>query len=692
MWGVSGRGIDLVSLESLDPLLQPFELKNVRLRNRIVSPSHEPGYAADGLPLSRYRAYHVEKAKGGIAMTMIGGGAIVAPDSPPSFGNLVLYRDEIVKPLSELAEAVHEHGAAVMCQVTHLGRRTSHYGYDWLPAVAPSMVREPVHRAFPKIAESWDIERIVGAYATAAARCQAAGLDGIELEAYGHLLDAFWSPLTNERDDEWGGDAERRMRFPIAVIRSVREAVGPHFVVGIRMSVDEDAAGGIDLAHGIEIAQRLVSEGIDFISVIKGSISTHLAQARVVPPLGTPAAPHLSVAGEVRRAVSVPVLHAARIADVATARHAIREGLVDLVGMMRAHVADPYLAHKVAAGVEDTIRPCVGAAYCIDSGYAAEGAMLCIHNVSTGREDVLPHIVPPAPARKRAVVVGGGPGGLEAARALAERGHNVVLFEASDDVGGQLRIAASAPRRHDLIGIVDWRLAECRRMGVDIRLGVYADADAVRREEPDIVIVATGGIPNKDFLSFGSAIAHDTWDVLTRGVRLRGEVVVYDDNGTYPALDTVELLLADGARVIYVSPDRTFAPEVGSVNYPAYLATFGENLVECVMNTRLIGAEKTDGRVVAHLLDEYSGRTRELAVDHVVVEHGTIPVADLYFDLLEGSFNRGEVDLEALIRVRPQTIRRDDAGRYQVFRIGDAVASRNVHAAMLDAYRLALAV
>ncbi|MGH3357256.1 MAG: N-methylproline demethylase, partial [Nocardioidaceae bacterium] len=188
-----------------DPLMEPFRLKSVTLRNRVVSTSHEPAYGEDGLPTDRYRLYHVEKARGGVGLTMIGGSAVVSPDSPAAFGNLLLYRDESVEWLRRLTDDVHDAGAAVMCQITHLGRRTSNYTGDWLPVVFPSALREPAHRAFPKVAEEWDIERIVADYASAALRCQQAGLDGIELESYGHLMDAFLSPSTNRRDDEWGG-------------------------------------------------------------------------------------------------------------------------------------------------------------------------------------------------------------------------------------------------------------------------------------------------------------------------------------------------------------------------------------------------------------------------------------------------------------------------------------------------------
>lgn len=272
----------------LDPLLQPFRLKHLNLRNRVVSTSHEPAFGEDGLPKDRYRAYHVEKARGGVGLTMIGGSAVVSPDSPPAFGNLLLYRDDIVPWLRRLTDDVHEAGTAVMCQVTHLGRRTSNFTGDWLPVVSASALREPAHRAFPKAAESWDLDRIVADYAAAAVRCQEGGLDGIELEAYGHLLDSFLSPATNLRDDEWGGGLENRMAFPRRVIRAVREAVGPDFVVGIRMSLDEARPGGLTPDEALTAAEQYTADGIDFLSVIHGSIESDASLAKAIPSIGTP--------------------------------------------------------------------------------------------------------------------------------------------------------------------------------------------------------------------------------------------------------------------------------------------------------------------------------------------------------------------------------------------------------------------
>ncbi|BBY22214.1 N-methylproline demethylase [Mycobacterium stomatepiae] len=681
-------------MQLTDPLLQPFVLKRCTLRNRVVSTSHEPAYTEEGMPKRRYRRYHEEKAKGGVGLTMMGGSAAVAPDSPAAFGNLHIYKDEIVPWLRELAYGVHENGAAVMCQITHLGRRTSNYDGDWLPVIAPSAIREPAHRAFPKVAEEWDMDRIVRAYADAAERCRVAGLDGIEIEAYTHLLDSFWSPLTNHRDDQYGmGSLEDRLRFPLRVIRAVRQAAGPDFAVGIRMSLDEDLPGGLQLDEGMQIAQRIVAEGIDFISVIKGYMASDEALSRVIPPMGTPVAPHLEFAGKVKQALSIPVMHAARINDVATARHAIRDGLIDLVGMTRAHIADPHIVAKIQAGQEDRIRPCAGASYCLDEIYQNRDAK-CVHNASTGREDRMPHHIPATTGPpRRAVVVGGGPAGLEAARVLGERGHRVTVFEAADAPGGQIRLAASSLRRRDLISIIEWRLAECKLLGVDIRTNCYAEADDVLAADPDVVIIATGGAPSSEFLNEGAHLVVDGWDVLCGAVHPRGQVLFYDDNGGHPGLDAVEVLVRSGAaEVEFVTPERILAPDVGGVNYPGYFKVFAEHDVRVTLNERLTAVRRKDGRFEVDLYNEYARATRHRLVDHVVVEHGTRPQDQLYFELVPGSTNLGAVDQDALLRLGSQHIASNPEGRYQLFRIGDAVASRNIHAAIYDAFRLCVVI
>ena len=284
---------------SSDPLLQPYRLKHLTLKNRLMITSHEPAYPEDGMPKERYRAYHVERARAGIAMTMTAGSASVARDSPPVFNNLLAWKDEIVGWMKALADECHEHDCAVMIQLTHLGRRTRWDKADWLPVVSAGHEREAAHRAFPKKAEDWDIARIIEDYADAAERMQAAGLDGIELQAYGHLMDQFWSPLTNDLDAPYGGSLDNRLRFTFDTLKAIRARVGDDFIVGVRYTGDEELPGGLTKADGLEISRRLKDCGmVDFLNVVKGHIDTDAGLTDVIPVQGMRSAPHLDFAGE----------------------------------------------------------------------------------------------------------------------------------------------------------------------------------------------------------------------------------------------------------------------------------------------------------------------------------------------------------------------------------------------------------
>ena len=674
---------------STDPLLQPYQLKHLTLRNRLMSTAHEPAYSNDGLPKERYRLYHAEKAKGGIGLTMTAGSAIVSADSPPAFGNLHAYRDEIVPWLRELADGVHEHGAAIMMQITHLGRRTNWNKADWFPVLAPSPIREPAHRAFPKEAEDWDLDRIVSDYADAAERMKAGGLDGIELEAYGHLLDQFWSPATNARDDEYGGSLDNRLRFSFRVIEAIRERVGPDFIVGLRMVADEDWDKGISREEGLAIARRLIATGhVDFLNLIRGHIDSDAALTNVIPIQGMAAGPHLDFCGDVRAQTKFPVFHAARINDVATARHAVAEGRLDLVGMTRAHIAEPHIGRLIAAGREEDIRPCVGATYCLDRIYEGHEA-LCIHNPATGREATMPHIIRTTDGpKRRVVIVGAGPAGLEAARVAASRGHNVTLFEAASEAGGQVRLQARVPRRREMIGIVDWRVARCEDLGVEMRFNTFADANDVLALDPDVVIVATGGLPNTDILDAGNELVVSSWDILSGDVKPGDRVLLFDDNAQHPGLAAAEFIANSGAELEIVTPERFFAADIGGLNHAAYARVFAKAGARITINTRLKSVARDGNQLRATVGSDYADRTEERAVDQVVVEHGTLPLDDLYLELKPQSRNLGAMDYVALKHGQPQTLATNSGGTFQVFRIGDAVASRNTHAAIYDALRL----
>jgi 2,4-dienoyl-CoA reductase-like NADH-dependent reductase (Old Yellow Enzyme family)/thioredoxin reductase len=672
---------------STDPLLTPYTIKNLTLRNRIVSTSHEPSYSEDGLPKDRYRAYHVAKAKGGVGLTMIGGSSIVSRESAPAFGNLQLWKDEAEHWLRLLTDEVHDHGAAVMIQLTHLGHRSSSYSGDWLPTVSVSAVRERAHRSFTKEAEDWDLDRIKSDYVLAAQRCVAAGMDGIDLMIHGHYLDSFMTPFWNHRTDEYGGSHENRMRYPLEVIKAIRATVPEDFIISARMSFDELRENGLGPGELLTVAQDIIDGGVDVISALGGSIDSDARLTRMIPIMGMASAPHLELIGEIKQKLNVPVMHAGKIADVPTARYAIEAGILDLVGMTRALIADPYLPTKIANKAEDQIRPCVGASMCIDGIYTA-GAAFCIHNPSTGRELELPQDIEPATKLKKVAVVGGGPGGLEAARTLAEKGHAVTLFEANDSLGGQVNLAIRSPRRRDLQGIIDWRTQELKRLGVSVKLNNYVASSDLADAGFDVIIVATGGMPKALDIS-GSQYAVESWDVISGSKRLSGDVLVYDDHGGNQALDLAENLASAGAKVEFVTPERTMSTDVGGMVASAYFKSLSALGVKFTVLRELNRIEKnSDGTFTAYLGMEDEKWEEPRVVTAVVAETGTDAISDVYDELVSLSSNGGEVLIEALINGQPQTSARNPAGKFQLFRIGDAISSRGIHSAILDASRI----
>ncbi len=669
-------------MEAKDPLLQPYSLRHLTLKNRIMSTSHTMLYSVDGAPRQRYQLYHEEKARGGIALTMFGGSSAVSQDSATASGVVNLTSDSVIPHFQEFAERIHHYDCALMCQITHLGRRANTKTWDWLPTVAPSRSRE-VDGSFPKVMDNDDIDRIVKSYGEAALRCKEGGLDGIEVVGHAHLFEQFWSPASNWRSDEFGGTLENRLRFGFMVLEEIRRKVGGDFIVGMRVAMDQGYAGGLTKEDCLEIAQIHEKSGlIDFLNLNYGRVDTSIGYVNLMPGMSGPKATYLDRAQEFGRELTLPLFHACRIVDAATARHAIREGIVDMVGMTRAHIADPHIVEKIESGQETRIRPCVGATYCMDH-------RLCMHNPSTGREASLPHRVPSADARKRVVVVGGGPAGLEAARVCALRGHEVILLEALDLLGGQVALAATATWRHEIIGVTDWLAEEVRLHDVDVRCSITADRDTVTGLNPDVVVIATGGLPDLEWLS-GHEHCDSVWDILSGSAQVKESVLLYDELGDHAGASCAEVLADKGANVELAFRGHQAAQRSGYVNYPVYLKHFYEKGVVLTPDRRLEKVENIGNQLRATFENELTGQIDERHADQIVVERGTVPIDNLFEELRTESCNNGSVDMDRLLSGQPQKFPDGKRDGFELFRVGDAVSSRDIHCAILDSRRLCM--
>ena len=676
-----------------DSLLQSFKLKHLNLKNRIITTSHEPAYNEDGFPKDRYVAYHLERAKGGIAMTMTAGSTVVSKDSPPSFDNIHAYKDEVVPWIKKLTEAIHDQDCKIMIQLTHLGRRTSWSKGDWLPSISSGKHREPAHKAFPKVAESWDIKRIIKEYGDAAERMKEGGMDGIELEGQGHLIGQFLSPLTNELETEYGGSFENRLRFTLDVLSDIRKKVGQNFIVGIRCVFDEVEKGGITKSDGLKIAKILSDSGlIDYLNINRGRIHTDPILTKHIPIQGMKSAPHLEFAGEIKKEVNLPIFHASKISDVATARYAISNGLVDMIGMTRGHLADPHIVKKIKEKREDDIRPCVGATYCLDRIYQGEEA-LCIHNAATGRELKFPNIISKSKIKKKIVVVGAGPGGLEAARIAAERGHEVIVFEAAPDPGGQVRLCAKSTRRKDMMGIIDWRMQQCIKKNVKFNFNIIAEAQDVINENPDTIIIATGGMPNLELFETKKDLENvfTSWDIISGDVKLAENILIYDEAGDHTAMQSAEIAIEKGSTVEFMTPDRLISSEIMGMNLTPYLKNLQNKKITYSIAKRLIDVSIKGNKLNATIGSDYDENFKNNSIyDQIFLNYGVKPLDELYFNLVSFSKNEGEVNYTKFIKGEIQNIIKNKNNKFNLYRIGDAVSSRNIHAAIYDALRLVI--
>ncbi|SNS84289.1 2,4-dienoyl-CoA reductase (NADPH2) [Geodermatophilus pulveris] len=636
-------------------LATPLRVGPVTLPNRLVLPAHLTNYAVDGAFTERHAAYYAARAAGGAGLVVTEEVSTDPADRP--YEKLVHGHDPAVLPgMRRVVDAVHAHGVPVVAQVNHNGGQSDSL-HTRTPVLAPSPVPDPLFREVPREATAADLARLVAGYADVAARCAAAGFDGVEVQAaQSSLVRQFLSGATNRRTDRYGGPLEHRARFLVEVLAAVREALGPGRALGVRLADEEGGGGGTTLAEAVATA-GLVAGLVDYVSTTVGVATATLD--RVVPPMTTPPGYARPVSAAVRAAVGVPVVGVGRFLTPAQAERALADGDCDLVGAVRAQIADPEFAAKALGGRAGEVRRCLG---CNQDCVGRVGRNLplgCVANPRAGREAPLP--VPRR--RRRVLVVGGGPAGLRAAATAAARGHAVTVWEQAPCTGGAVRLAASAPGRDGLRPLVDDLAAECARAGVTVRTGVRATARAVLAAAPDAVVLATGARPARPAWAGGSGLVVDVREVLAGAVAPDGDVLVVDDLGTAAATSVAELLAGRGCTVEVVTAALVVGQDLGlTLDRPAWerravalgIRRTTERLVTAV-----------DGRTV-RLLHHPTGATEERTVDRVVAV--TPPRAD---DALWAALR--------------------DSG-LEVHRVGDCLAPRRAGDATRDGDRAGLAV
>jgi mycofactocin system FadH/OYE family oxidoreductase 2 len=639
-------------------LWSPLRLGPVETRNRIVFSAHLTNYARDGKPTEQHAAYYAARAAGGTGLIITEEHSTHPTDWP--YEKLIhgFHRD-VIPGYRRITDAVHRHRVPIFAQINHNGGQASSM-YSRRPVWAPSPVADPLFREVPKAVTPSEIDEIVDGYALVAEHCAEGGFDGIELQcSHSSIVRGFLSPATNHRTDAYGGTIENRARLLVEIVAAVRKVIGNGLALGVRICGDELIEHGTTIDDAVEIARIVEHTGqVDYVNTSIGvaTASLFMIEASMHVPPGYA----LFIPSAIRKAIDLPVVGVGRFKDPLQAERALAEGHCDLVGVVRGQIADADFAAKARSGATEETRLCLSCNQECVGRMGLNRWLGCIENPRTGREAEGVGAVRLTSKPQDVLVVGAGPAGLQAAIAAARNGHRVTVHERETEVGGQVRLAATVPNRAEFGDLVRNQLAECRRLGVQIELGSAVWPGLVDERRPDRVVIATGAEPQRPWwVPEDAANVVDVRHVLDGTASPFGDVVVVDEIGFHHATSVAELLADRGCVVEIVTPGMVVGQDLGiTLDMEQWWIRAGAKGI--VQTTDLVPMGMEGGTL--RLLHHPTGTDVTRTPDWVVLAVPPSPVEWLYHDLA--------------------------AAGWKVDRVGDCVAPRRAHAAVIEGERI----